>query len=48
MYRNSLCIVAWFAAATYYLIYYLIWSPIYATVDLVGGCIMEYLKPDLK
>ena len=45
---QSHCIVVCFAAAIFYPIYYLIWTPIYATVDLVRGCIMEYLKPDLK
>jgi hypothetical protein len=41
---QSCCIVAWFAAA----IYYLIWSPTYVTVHLVRGCIMEFFKPDLQ
>jgi hypothetical protein len=45
---RSCCIVACFAAAIYHLIYCFIWSPIYASVDLVRGSIMEFLKPDLK
>jgi hypothetical protein len=41
-------LVACCAALIYYPFYYLIWWPIYASVDLVRGYIMEFLKPDLK
>ena len=47
-YIQSYRIVTCLAAAIHYSIYYLIWSPIHATVDLVRGCSMEFLKPGLK